>query len=52
MKTFKTHSINTQPIGAAWLGPVYIFKRSKHLQDGPVFHLWIGTLVTAASFSI
>ena len=52
-KHLRNHSINTQPIGAAWLVPVYIFKRSKHLQDGPVyFYLWIGTLVTAAIFSI
>lgn len=51
-KYLKKHGIDTQPIGAAWLVPVYIFKRSKHLQDGPVyFYLWIVTLIAAIIFS-
>lgn len=47
-KHLKKHGIDTQPIGAAWLVPVYIFKRSKHLQDGPLyFYLWIGSMIAA-----
>ncbi len=51
-KHLKKHGIDTQPIGAAWLVPVYIFKRSKHLQDGPLyFYLWIGSLIAAIIFN-